>query len=261
MHTAPFFVLPLAALLLPAQATPPLQALIDKVAPSIVTVRVVAEMVLPPMLGGEKHEMKQETLGTIVDKSGLILVPTGALDPGAHMSQMFGEETEIESHVTSLKVVLGNEPDELVATVVAKDDKLGFSFVKIGELGERELTPLSFDQDAEIAIGATLWSVRRLAEAYDFAPFVARCEAVGRIKKPRNAWLLGQSMEPGTAVFAPDGALCGVVATIDTGGQGPEAMSMFGMLGGGDGGDRAFVVSPRVAANSIAKAVEAATKK
>jgi hypothetical protein len=255
---SPFAVLLAAAL--PAQDASPHDALIVKIAPSIVTVRVVAEIALPAMMGGEKHEMKQEALGTVVDKSGLILVPTGALDPGAEMSRMFGEDAEMESSITSLKVVVGNEPDELVATVVAKDDKLGFSFVKISELGERELTPLSFESAADVGIGTEIWSVRRLGEAYDFAPFVAKNAAVGRIKKPRSAWLLAEAAEPGTPVFSAKGALCGVVASIEAGGGESDGMSLVAMMRGGGPGGRSFVVSARVAANSVAQAIEAAAK-
>lgn len=242
-----------------AQESSPLAKLTDTVAPSIVTVRVVAEIAMPAEMGGEKHEMKEETLGTIVDKSGLVMVPTSALDPGAQMGMMFGEDAEVESTVTSLKVVIGNEAKELVGVVVAKDEKLGFSFIKISDLGDRQLVPLAFGQGGTVDIGTTVYAVRRLAEAYDFAPFLARHEVAGRIKKPRNAWLLGESLETCSPVFTADGALCGVVAHIEVAGGNDREMSMMSMFRGGHGG-RSFLVSPQVAANSIAQALEAAAK-
>ncbi|HEX5052146.1 MAG TPA: hypothetical protein VFZ65_10260 [Planctomycetota bacterium] len=251
----------LATAVLPAQDKPVLARLVDAVAPSIVTVRVVAEVAMPAMMGGEKHEMKQETLGTIVDKSGLVLVPTGALDPGAQMSMMFGGEAEMESTVTSLKILIGDEAKELTGTVVAKDDKLGFSFVKISDLGDRVLAPLSFAQKGELAIGAEVYAVRRLPEAYDFAPIVVRNEVAGRIKKPRSAWVLGQAAEASSPVFTADGVMCGVVAQIEVAGQGEDQQSMMmHMLGGGGSGPMTFMVSPQVVANSIAQALEAAAK-
>lgn len=245
---------------LPAQEGSPLAKLVDTVSPSIVTVRIVAELSLP-MMGGEKQEIQQEALGTIVDKSGIVLVPTSSLDPGERMSMMFGDDAKVESSITSLKVVIGDDNKELVGTVVAKDAKLGFSFVKIADLGDRQLDVLSFDQKAEVAIGTEVWAVKRLAEGYDFAPFAARNSISGKIKKPRNAWLLAESLETGSPVFTASGVLCGVVADIESGtkDEDPRAM-MMRMFSGGHGGATAFVVSPQVAANSIAQAIEAANK-
>jgi hypothetical protein len=245
----------------PAQEASPLAKLVDTVLPSIVTVRVVAEITLPPMMGGEKQEVREEALGTIVDKSGLVLVPSSALDPGEQMNRMFGGEAEVESAITSLKVVIGNDNKELVGTVVAKDDKLGFSYVRIADLGDRTLDVMTFDQKGEIEIGTAVYSVRRLPEGYDFAPFAAKNEISGKIKKPRNAWMLAEALDNGSPVFTVGGVLCGVVARIDAGSkdEDPRAM-MMRMFGRGRGGAMTFVVSPQVAANSIAQALEAANK-
>lgn len=260
MHKFPIVVVSLAAAVA-AQDPQPVAKMVDAVAPSIVTVRVVAEIALPAMMGGEKHEMKEETLGTVVDKSGLVLVPTGALDPGAQMSMMFGGEAEVESSVTSLKVVIGNDNQELAATVVAKDDKLGFSYVQIKELGDRQLTPLVFDQKVDLELGAELYTVRRQPEGYDFAPFVARLFVAGKIKKPRNAWVLDGGADVGSPVFTTAGVLAGVVARMEvsTGGDDERGM-MMRMLRGGATGGGTFAVSAQVAANSIAQALETAQK-
>ena len=246
---------------LPAQESSPLAKLVDAVSPSIVTVRIVAELSIP-MMGGEKQEIQQEALGVVVDKSGLVLVPTSALDPGEHMTMMFGGEAEVESSVSSLKVVIGNDNKELVGTVVAKDAKLGFSFVKIAALGDRQLDVLAFDQTGDAGIGAEVWAVKRLAEGYDFAPFAARNSIAGKIKKPRNAWILAEGLDVGSPVFTAEGKMCGVVARIEAGGGGMDQRSMMMRMfsGGGGGAPTTFVVSPQVAANSIAQALEAAQK-
>lgn len=243
-----------------AQEASPLAQLVDKIAPSIVTVRVVAEITLPPMMGGEKHEMKEEALGTIVDASGLVLVPTAALDPGEQMSMMFGGDADLESNVTSLKVVIGNDNKELPATVVAKDDKLGFSYVKIADLDGRELTPLSFDRQAEVAVGTEVYAVRRLPEDYDFAPVAARNTIAGRIKKPRNAWVLGSGLDTASPVFTADGGLCGVVARIEIRSGDDDARAMMMRMLGGRGGPTTFVVGAQVASNSLVQALETAKK-
>lgn len=246
---------------LSAQESSPLAKLVDAVSPSIVTVRIVTEISLP-MMGGEKQEIRQEALGTIVDKSGIVLVPSSALDPGEHMNRMFGGDEEIESTITSLKVVIGNDNKELVGTVVAKDAKLGFSYVKIADLGDRKLDVMAFDQKGDVEIGSAVYAVKRLPEGYDFAPFAAKNEIAGRIKKPRNAWLLAEGLDTGSPVFTANGMLCGVVAHVDAGGheEDARAMMMSRMFGGGGGGPTTFVVSPQVAANSIAQALEAASK-
>ncbi|MBX3465105.1 MAG: trypsin-like peptidase domain-containing protein [Planctomycetes bacterium] len=246
---------------LSAQDATPLTRLVDAVAPSIVTVRIVAELTMPPMMGGEKHEMREEALGTVVDRSGLVLVASAALDPGEHMNMMFGGEVELDSTVTSLKVVIGNEDQELAATVVAKDDQLGLSYVRIAELGDRKLVPLAFDQAPELGIGAEVYAVRRLPEGYDYAPFAVRNLVSGRIKKPRSAWILAGGLDTASPLFTIDGKVTGVVARIEAKGQGDDPRGMMmRMLGGGRSGPATFVVGPQVVANSIARALEAAQK-
>jgi hypothetical protein len=245
---------------LPAQEASPLTKLVDTVSPSIVTVRIVAEITMPPMMGGNKQEMSEEALGVVVDRSGLVLVPTAALDPGEQMNRMFGGEVEVESAITSLKVVIGNDNKELVGTVVAKDDKLGFSYVKIADLGDRQLSVMAFDQKGDVEIGTEVYAVRRLAEGYDFAPYVAKNEIAGKIKKPRNAWMLAQGLDNGMPVFTAGGVLCGVVARVEVSGQDADPSAMMMRMLGGRGGSMTFVVSPQVAANSIAQALEAANK-
>jgi hypothetical protein len=260
MKTLPTAVLLFVAAL-PAQETSPLAKLVDTVSPSIVTVRIVAEITMPPMMGGEKQEVREEALGTIVDKSGIVLVPSSALDPGEHMNSMFGGEAEVESAITSLKVVIGNDNQELTGTVVAKDDKLGFSYVKIADLGDRKLDVMAFDQKGDVEIGTAVYAIKRLPEGYDFAPFAAKNEISGKIKKPRNAWMLAEGLDNGAPVFTAAGVLCGVVARVDAGSkdEDPRAM-MMRMFGGGGRGPMTFVVSPQVAANSIAQALETANK-
>jgi hypothetical protein len=245
-------LLPVAA----AQDQSPLGALVTRVAPSIVTVRVVADLTMPATMGGEKHEMQQEIHGTVVDASGLILVPTASMDPSESLNRMFGDEGKVEATITSLKVVVGNEADELVATVVAKDDKLGFTFVRVDALGDRKLVPLALGDKGELAVGAIGYTVDRLPEAHDFVPLLHRFLVSGRIKKPRTATVVGGSLQVGMPVFDEQGLLCGMAADLSSS-MPKENHSMF------DHGDRkpmSFIVSVQVVANSVAQAIETVAK-
>jgi hypothetical protein len=225
-----------AAPALRAQDQNPVATLLDRIEPSVVTVRVVAEIELP----GGSREFEQAGPGVVVDASGLIMVASDLLDPSARLSRMMGGN-DVRANVSSVKVVIGNEVDPLEATVAAKDSKLGLSFVKIGDIGDRKLQSIDFENSTRPSVGDDIYAVVRLSEGFDYAPYYMKGEITGRIKKPRRAFCLNVGFGPGTPVFLASGELAGVVCVLEAG----EEIDTF-------------VVAAKVVANSVQQAIKQA---
>ena len=103
---------------------------------AIVNVRVVLKMRMS-MGGREMQSMDEsvETVGTVIDPSGLTVLSLGALNPGAMMNKMMGgggggqERMEFGSEPTDVKLRLA-DGRELPARIVLRDEDLDLAFMR-----------------------------------------------------------------------------------------------------------------------------------
>lgn len=193
--------------------------LVQKVAPSIVTVRAVVKFEVSHQGQSNTDEAKFSQRGTIITPDGLVLV-SGVLLTSEGFKQMVGldEEKDVEVKLTpqSFKVVIGQETQEYEATLVATDSQLGIAFLQIKDLGERTLPSVQL-KEAPLEIGNEVYCITRMPKGYDFAPYLLRLEVVAEVAKPRRVVLLDRSTdEVGLPVFSADGSALGVIIYVRT---------------------------------------------
>ena len=181
---------------------------VDTVAPAIVTVKVVIKMEIMMMGQSQNEESRSELTGVVVDESGLVMVSNGEISEErmqrAHSSSPFAAGVEVELTPTDFQVIFGNEEREYPAFLVAKDTKLDLAFLQVQELGDRELSFISFDDTAKPAIGDEIVAVSRLKKGYDYAPFLTTARISGAIRKPRKAFIVdGIISSYGLPLFSP----------------------------------------------------------
>ncbi|MFO1521566.1 MAG: hypothetical protein U1G05_05930 [Kiritimatiellia bacterium] len=117
-------------------------------------VEISVEGKLAAMAGGNQ-EQKSEALGTVIDKSGLILVSDGILNPAKMMKPMtvnVGGEQQTITVSGQLKEVRIKLPDgtEFPGRVVLTDDDLDLAFIA----PEKPLTPEQAARLVPIELGA-----------------------------------------------------------------------------------------------------------
>src|SRR5688500_11377104 len=133
-----------ATLLALVAASGPVQAQGDRAAgreivkkwqSAIVNVRVVLKMRVS-VGGREMQSMDEsvETVGTVIDPSGLTVLSLGALNPGAMMNKMIGggsgqERMEFGSEPSDVKLRLA-DGKELPARIVLRDEDLDLAFLR-----------------------------------------------------------------------------------------------------------------------------------
>lgn len=246
------------SLLVPAVAqdeSASVQSVLEKVAPSIVTVKVVIKTTMK--MGGEsmEEESKMTLQGVVVTPDGLIMVSNSPFSPKRMMEMLAGESMpaglDYKMTPTSIKVIFGNEDKEYDGFLAATDSKLDLAFVKVEGLGDRQLTPVNFAGATDAKLGQKVIAVSRLSKGYDYAPYFALGQVCGEIAKPRKAWmLLGDISQLGLPVFTLNGELLGVLTTIapDVREEGGDTMgfAMFMRLlsGGGSSGTGGVFVVP-----------------
>lgn len=231
------------------------QKLLEKVAPSVVTVKIVVKMEMNFGGQGNDQEQRQESQGIVVGADGLVML---TYDPFRSDEGGGDNGFQIKRTPTEIKVVFENDEKEFEAEIVATDKKLGLAFVKIKDLEGRAVAPVAFADEADGAMGDKVYAVSRLSKGYDYAPFVSNGIINGAIKKPRKALMVqGGLGGPGLPVYTKDGTVLGVMTTIESGIEDDDGggFSPFRMFGGGGGG-RPFVLPAKV----VGKLVEQAAK-
>ncbi|MCC7139359.1 MAG: serine protease [Planctomycetes bacterium] len=169
---------------------PDLEAVLARVAPAVVTVQFLLRYE-----GG--FETTDWAHGVVVDPSGLVLLASGNVGGG-------------DAKLADVKVLLGADPKEWPAVLVARDSTLDLAYVQV--LGDEGRPFAHVDLDAAAArkpeprLGEPLCGVTRTGRAFDYAPSVRRLYFTTRIEAPRRMWdFAGEFGEAGLPVFDATG--------------------------------------------------------
>ncbi len=231
--------------------------LLDKAAPSIVTVKVVLKTEISAMGQAQNDESRSEMPGVVVDDSGLIMISNAEISADRIKEALSGSpmmgNVDLTVTPTDFKVIFGNEEEEHDAFLVAKDTKLDLAFLQVEGVTDRTLTAVNFAEGVKPGVGDTVMTVSRLKKGYDYAPFASTARISGAIKKPRKAWIIdGDIAGYGLPVFSSSGDVVGVLITLtptttdESGGAGFGAIMRMMRGGGLDSGVGSFVLPAKV---------------
>jgi hypothetical protein len=174
-------------------AEPDYESLLLERAPAIVTVKYV--------LKSNDWESPSSVLGALIDADGLVVTSGWALGGG-------------DSHATAMKVLIGNDPKENEAIVVARDSVLGLAYLRM--LATPDGKPLTFvdlEKGVEPRIGQSLFGISRHGSGFDYAPSLQRLYLTSRVETPRAMWnFAGDFTVDGLPVFDLEGRPAGVIA-------------------------------------------------
>jgi len=181
---------------------------------TVVTVRLVIKV----SVGGHDNETKFEVQGTVIDPSGLTLVPAATVDPSAVVRAMMSSkggasEPKIESSVSETTLVLA-DGTELEADVIIKDVELDIAFVRPRDQSK----PL---QSVTLKAGRGLPQILdevlvlgRFGRAQNRTPWVGFTEVRAIVKGPRSYALCdGAGEAAGTVAYSAQGEPVGVFVT------------------------------------------------
>jgi hypothetical protein len=219
---------------------------LDAKAASVVHVKYVAKLQFGRQGQTQEREVNGATAGIVVDASGVVMMPSEPVTfggGGGRRMPNFKPPTP-----TNLRVVFEGDVKEYEAILGATDSKLGLSFLRIKDLGERRLAPLDLSGAVEPKVGDELFGVSRLDQGFDYAPFYGVTRLVGQVTKPRSMWLLNGFARPAHPLYDAQGRVAGIV------------IRQSGVSDGDDAGpapEQSFLLPTKAAAPTIAQAVKA----
>jgi len=137
--------------------------------------------------------------GFVADPSGLVLLS----------NENFGDG---QIKIRDVKVLLGNDPKEWSAVIVARDKTLDLAYVQILDLEGKTLPAIDLEQGRDPKIGDNLFGVTRNGRGFDYAPAIRRLYVTSRIESPRLFWdFNGEFQESGLPVFDAGGRPVAVI--------------------------------------------------
>jgi Trypsin-like peptidase domain len=225
---------------------------------AIVTVRVVLKMRVS-VGGREMQSMDEsvETVGTVIDPSGLTVLSLGALNPGAMMNKMIGgsgsgqERMEFGSEPSDVKLRL-SDGKELPARIVLRDEDLDLAFLRPTTKPEKPLVAINLADEGKPTLLDPVVVLTRLGRVGGWAP-AASLQTIGAIiEKPRTFYVVetGSAGGMGTPAFTPSGKVVGLLTmrSIQSGRSG-----MFSMMSGSEGLGLLPVILPAADVRDIAQ--------
>ncbi|MCP4375071.1 MAG: trypsin-like peptidase domain-containing protein [bacterium] len=229
-------------------------------------VKITAEGGMPGMNIPEQ-EQKVKVLGTVVDPSGLTVVPfldpTKALGPVKINAGGQAIELTFKGEVSEVKFRLA-DGTELPGKVVMTDDDLSLVFVA----PEKALDKETQAKINHVDLGASakkasvldkIITLARLGKTLNHALNVRLGRISSVVTKPRTFYIGSGSL--GSPVFTSDGKLLGICTRRAANGQGKTMGMMSALSGGGAAAAVTPVILPAADVKEIADQAKEAMKK
>jgi S1-C subfamily serine protease len=234
------------------------RAVVAKWQAAVVNVRVVLKMRMS-MAGREMQASDDpvDTVGTVIDPSGLTVLSLGSLNPGAMMSKIMGANSgsnepsvEITSEPSDVKIRL-SDGRELPAKIVLRDEDLDLAFLRPTTKPEKPLVAVDLNDADKPALLDQVLVLSRLGRVGAWTAEAALFDVSAIIEKPRTFYVLGGSAAGmGTPAFTASGRIVGVLTLrqIEAG-----RASLASMMGGSESMGMLGVILPAADVLEIAK--------
>ncbi len=183
-------------------------AQLDRKAASVVVLKLVTKI-------GE-FENASERMGTLIDPAGVVMT-TG----------LGGTRGNMKISLVSARVVFPGDEKEYDAILGAFDSRLGLAFFRIKDLAGRAVTAVDPADVGEVKVGDELFSVSRLEDGFDYAPYYGTVSILGQVKKPREMWFPSAGGSLASPLFTASGQFAGVMIQQQGVSDGPRWAKNF----------------------------------
>ncbi len=200
---------------------------------SVVTVRVVIKLKMAMQGQSQDQEQKLESVGTVIDPSGLTVVSASAVDSSSTIASLlkrFGQQVDISSEVKETTLLL-DDGTEVESDIVLKDADLDLAFVRPRDA---KLTLDAVELKAPKTQARPLdqvFAIGRLGKVANRATTLTLGEIRAYVKGPQPFYVADDtiSANAGSMAYAADGSPLGLFVTKRAV-ESDDAAGMLGML-------------------------------
>ena len=181
---------------------------------TVITVRAVIKVTA----NGRDNENKVDIVGTVIDPSGLTVVPASALDPASAMRAVLrnrsGPEFKVESSVSETTLVLA-DGSELEADVLLKDEELDLAFLRPRQLDKPLAAAALAPPRSQPQLLDEVVVVGRYGRSVNRTPWLEVARVRALVKGPRPYLICSDASSEalGSIAYSTDGATLGLFVT------------------------------------------------
>jgi S1-C subfamily serine protease len=227
-----------------------LREMVKKWQDAIVNVRVVLKVRMS-MAGREMNSSDEsvDTVGTVIDPSGLTVLSLSALNPGAMMNKLMSsagggngqDQIGITSEPTDVKIRMA-DGREVAARIVLRDEDLDLAFLRPTVAPDKPMTAVNLGEGGKPAMLDEVVVLSRLGRVGGWTPSASVHNIGAVIERPRTFYVLGGATGgTGTPAFLPNGRIVGLLTMRQVD---PGRASMMSMMGGTEGLGLLAVILP-----------------
>jgi S1-C subfamily serine protease len=227
---------------------------------AVVTVRMVVKSSM--MLGNRTNadESKIETVGTVIDPSGLTVVSLATIDPSAIaklLLRSMRRDMAMDSEFKDVKIVLADDT-ELSATVVMRDKDLDIVFIRPEARPAKPLAAIDLSKAATPRLLDEVITLNRLGKVADRTISVSILRIEALVRRPLPYYFISEGGPGGLGVpaFALDGAPLGILLMRTAPSDGGTDISSLLLAGGSGMGVIPIVVPAATLLESAKQALE-----
>ena len=185
------------------------RGIMEKQAPTIVTVKFVLKLHLQMGVQEQDREVNREVSGVMVTPDGLVMISNSTLS----MGRANDPRVRLTSTPTDFKVLFEGDDEEYEAVLGATDSRLDLAFVAMKDPKARAVVPVAFDTTSQVQIGQTVVGVSRFSRGFDYAPFMGTLLVTGKVAKPRKMYAISGSFnQVGMVLYNLSGTAVGVLS-------------------------------------------------
>jgi S1-C subfamily serine protease len=225
-----------------------LREMVKKWQDAVVNVRVVLKVRMS-MAGREMNSSDEsvDTVGTVIDPSGLTVLSLSALNPGAMMNKLMSsagngqDQIGLTSEPTDVKIRMA-DGREVAARIVLRDEDLDLAFLRPTIAPDKPLTSVNLADGGKPSMLDEVVVLSRLGRVGGWTPSASLHSIGAVIEKPRTFYVLGGTPGgTGTPAFLPNGRIVGLLTMRQVD---PGRASMMSMMGGTEGLGLLAVILP-----------------
>jgi hypothetical protein len=217
-----------------------LREMVKKWQDAVVNVRVVLKVRMS-MAGREMNSSDEsvDTVGTVIDPSGLTVLSLSALNPGAMMNKLMSsaggngqDQIGLTSEPTDVKIRM-SDGREVAARIVLRDEDLDLAFLRPTTAPDKPLTAVNLGEGGKPSMLDEVVVLSRLGRVGGWTPSASLHNIGAVIERPRTFYVLGgATAATGTPAFLPNGRIVGLLTMRQVD---PGRASMMSMMGGTEG--------------------------
>lgn len=191
---------------------------------AIVTVELVVRQRFAFLgMDSESEETRLETTGTVIDATGLTVLPLSSTDPmgmmGAIMGGMLGEDVQMQSEVADVRIL--SNGTSIPAGILLRDKDHDLAFVRPLEAPDPPLSFFDLEEAGQPALLEPLVVIERMGRVANRVHAVSLTRVKAVVERPRRFYM-ANTAAIGAPALTMDGRFTGifVMRTLESRGTG-----------------------------------------